>query len=426
MTTNNDNNTSAIDEKKEQQNNSNNDMGTKIKNFLYPTLLYTIIYVLVYFVIGSSVLYICKLSQSNILPSDINCYPYTEVKPEIQDIDINIFTTFTTPKQSMKIKFPYSEENSYNWVADFFEKLKENPKTGKFANYFISIFETVIANNYNIINSLGNFLNESLHELLILLFGPIIFIVLMTALLFYDNFYLMYLWFNKMEWFFKENVKEGKDVKPVWEHIAEIDLIGMSWGYFWMFMFFILFFIMFSFGFPLFSFVIVLWSLFSCLSYKCVMNDASVGISNVISGVFKYYKTFIMIIISYYVIKSVFINFGNAIGGVSIAAFVVCIAFFAKKYFQSETINGVSPISSYKQATKICKNNTSFMSSITNVVHRLGKNANVMKKLASITGNSLKNKFSKEISKEIPKSITDKLKNFKDMSKEIPKEIPKK
>ena len=115
----------------------------------------------------------------------------------------------------------------------------------------------------------------------------------MSLLLFYDNFYLMYLWFNKMEWFFKENVKDGKDVKPVWEHIADIDLIGISWGYFWMFIFFILFFIMFTTGFPLFSFILVLWCLFSCLSYKSIINEINVGIGKVISDVFKYYKTYL-------------------------------------------------------------------------------------------------------------------------------------
>ena len=46
---------------------------------------------------GSLVLYGCKISQSNILPKDINCYPYTDTKPNIQNISTNIFPTFTDP-----------------------------------------------------------------------------------------------------------------------------------------------------------------------------------------------------------------------------------------------------------------------------------------------------------------------------------------
>jgi hypothetical protein len=215
----------------------------------------------------------------------------------------------------------------------------------------------------------------------------------------------MYLWFNKMEWFFKENTKEGKDVKPVWENIADIDLVGMSWGYLWMFIFFILFFVMFSVGFPLFSFIAVLWCVFSCLSYKSIMNGVNIGVGKVTADVFKYYKSFIIAIISYYVIKSVFANFGNFIGGICIAAFVVCVAFIAKKYFESEVLKNVSEISSYKQATKICKGGEfTLSSSLKNVVNRAVKNVSSLKKLAALSGHKLPKM------PEIHKKMTDKLK----------------
>ena len=39
--------------------------------------------IVIYFFLGGLVLYGCKIGQSNILPTDENCYPYTNLKPEI-------------------------------------------------------------------------------------------------------------------------------------------------------------------------------------------------------------------------------------------------------------------------------------------------------------------------------------------------------
>jgi hypothetical protein len=384
------NDTSAIDEKKEQQSNSNNDdMSTKIQKFFYPTLVQIIGYVILNFVLGSLVLYICKLSQSNILPTDINCYPYTSVKPEIGEIDINIFVTPTKPQKSMKIKFPYDEYNSSNYILDFFRKKKDDPKTGKFTNYFISIFEDIIATNYGIINSIGNMLNGTLHEVLILLFGPAIFIVALSLLSFFNNFYLVYLWFNKMTWFFLENKYEGTDKPHKWEEGNPIT------GYGIMCLFIILIFV----GFPLFfsSFVfisafVVLWCLFSGLSYKGVLNNVSVKSPEIIGKVLYYYKALILFFLSIGIIRNVFTYFGNIVGSSCIAAFVVFIVFFGKIYLKSATLENVTEITGYEQAKKICNNTSSNLSNVLSPLE-LFSTAKKLKDLEKLGTKAFQDKF---------------------------------
>jgi hypothetical protein len=97
--------TSAIDEKKkESESSKNEDLISNIGPFI-GSVIRTFIYIILYFVVSGLMLYICKLSQSNILPTDLKCSPYTDEKPRITNIPINIFTTFTDPPLSMKINF---------------------------------------------------------------------------------------------------------------------------------------------------------------------------------------------------------------------------------------------------------------------------------------------------------------------------------
>lgn len=361
MSSNND--TTVVEEKKEQQiNSTNNDMGNKVQNFISSTLIQIVLYVIIYFALGSVVLYICKLSQSNILPTDINCYPFTSVKPEIEEIGINIFATQSNPPKSKKIKFPYDEYNSSNYILDYLRAKKEDPNTGIFFNYFISIIEDIFATNYGAINTIGNSLNGSFHELFIIIFGPIIFTILLSLLSFFNNFYLVYLWFSKMTWFFLENKYASKDNLPQW---VEGNFL---FGYGTMFIFSM----MMLFGFPIFlllfvlcSAFVVLWCLFTCLGYSCIIDNIKVNSADIISKVFLYHKTFILVILSYFVIKNVFTYFGNIAGASCIAAFIVFIAFFAQTYFKPETPNNLSAVTSYKQAKKVC-NNISF--NLTNIL----------------------------------------------------------
>ena len=98
--------TNTIDGKKDELNSKTGGLASNIGKFLYSVFSLIILFV-IYFVLSGLVLYGCKIGQSNILPTNKDCFPYNETKPNIEDIPINIFTTFSDPPLSMKINLRF-------------------------------------------------------------------------------------------------------------------------------------------------------------------------------------------------------------------------------------------------------------------------------------------------------------------------------
>ena len=84
--------TPDIDEKRnETEGRPNSDYLIDIKNFII-SIIATLIVIILYFSLGGLIIFACKLAQSNILPTDSRCYPYTNSKPDIKSIQTNIFS----------------------------------------------------------------------------------------------------------------------------------------------------------------------------------------------------------------------------------------------------------------------------------------------------------------------------------------------
>jgi hypothetical protein len=345
--------TSAIDEKQDQSTSSN--QSNFISNIGGFVITVIVLFIIIAFYYGSSglLLYACKLGQSNILPTDVHCYPYEETKPNIEPIQTNIFTTFTDPALSMKMKFPYNDYNSSNTILDMFREYKNEPGSNFLANYFISMMESVVQFNYSSFNYILNMLN-GLPEILLVLFGPIIVAILSTFIFLADHIYLIYLWFAKMGWFFKTNTNDSGTGNPKWEEVG-----FTSPFYYWcsvslVFLFIILFF----FCFPLFSIISSLamgWCMFSCITYTAEMNNKSINASTIIKDVFKYYKIPIMGIFSFLVILSAFTNLGIIPGIISIVILaLIYFGIIAIDTFKPINKDHLSALSSYNQAKKTC------------------------------------------------------------------------
>jgi hypothetical protein len=345
--------TAAIDEKKEETTSSNSgSYYSNIGGFLY-TVIVLFIVITIYYSSSGLLLYACKLGQSNILPTDIHCFPYTDSKPDIQPIQTNIFTTFTDPPLSMKMKFPYDEHNAANKLLDMFREYKNEPRSNFLANYFISIMESVVQFNYSSFNTILNMLN-GVPEILIILFGPIIVGILSTIIFLLDHIYLIYLWFANMGWFFKTNANDSGTGKPQWE-----DVTFVSPFYYWCAVWLvILFIILFFFSLPLLSIIATLsmmWCTFSCITYTAEMNGKGITAAAIIQDIFKYYKVPIMGLFSFLVIVSAFTNLGTYPG-------VFSILTLALIYYGVISIDIFNPINkeqlslavSYKQAKKTC------------------------------------------------------------------------
>lgn len=352
--------TSAIDEKKNEETsaNSSKTYTSKVVGFLI-SIIITILIVLIYFSSGGLILYLCKLAQSNILPTESNCYPYTDSKPNIQAIKTNIFTTNTDPELSVKLEFPYDDKNAKNKLIEMFKEYKNKPSSNFLANYFISINESLLQFNYSAINNIMNFLN-GLPEGLIIGLGPIITAFLFGINLIINQFYFIYLWFSNMSWFFKENTNNSGQGKPKWEDTTFTSPLnyGLSIGLV------ILFIILFFIGFPLLTFIpfiIVMYCCVSIMLYKGTINNKSVSSFTIIKEVLKHYKISFVTTISIFIILLSFSKLGAIPGVFSIITVgLIYWGFISIDIFKPIPESNLSPVVSYEQAKKTCVNKDMF------------------------------------------------------------------
>ena len=349
------NDTSAIDEKKEQDaSTSSTDYISNIGGFI-TSLIASVILILLYFSSSGLILFICKLAQTNILPTESNCAPYTNNLPNIEKIKTNIFTTFTEPEMSMKLEIPNNEGNSNHKIIDMFKDYREKPNSNFLANYLISIVESLMQFDYSFINTTMNFLN-SLPEVVIIGLGPIITSFLFAVGVLLNGLYFIYLWFASMYWFFKTNKNVSGEGKPDWEDVLLTSPIDWSSGVGLV----ILFLIVFIVGFPLLSiipFVILSYCFFSCIFYKGVLNGKNISSFSIIKEVLKYYKVTIVSIISFFVILLAFSKLGTVSGIFSmVTILLIYFGLIGFNIFNPIIETNLSPSVSNNQARKTCVN----------------------------------------------------------------------
>jgi hypothetical protein len=344
----------ALYEKKEEIKSSVNTkkFTSNIVSFI-GSIITVIIVVLLYFSGSSLILFVCKLAQSNILPTHHNCYPYTEGKPDIQPIKTNIFTTFTDPEMSMKLEFPYDTYNSSNIILDMFREYKNQPDSNFLANYLISIIEDLISFNYSAINTIMNTLNN-VPEYLIIWFGPIITGFLFAFTLLINLPYLLCIWFLNMSWFFKTNVNDENNGLPKWKDVSITNplywLIGVGFVILFMNILF------FGYGFVLsIPYPILCYCCLTCFMYKSVLNGKNITPFTIIKEVLKYYKLSIVGIITLFFILLSFFKLGGIPGLFSIIiTIVVYMGIISIDIFKPIAETNLTPSVSYYQATKKC------------------------------------------------------------------------
>lgn len=346
--------TSAIDEKKNNDSTStSSNIASNVGKFIIKLIL-LIICILLYFSGSGLILFICKLAQSNILPTETECAPYTDKTfSDIEKIDTNIFTTFTEPKMSMKLNFPYDDYNSSNKLIDMFKKYKNKSSSNFLANYFISIIEDLVSFNFSSINTIMNSLNSAPEELIVAL-GPIITGFMFAIMTFINALYTIYLWFANMKWFFKTNTNDTGDGLPKWEDITITSPIDWVLGICLVILFTILFFP--GFGLILLvPFIVLSYCCLSCMMYKGVMNDKKTTSLNIIKELLKYYKLTIVSLICVGVIILAFSYLGIVPGIFSILVLALIYwGILSSDLFTPIKETNLTPLVSDKQAFKKC------------------------------------------------------------------------
>lgn len=346
--------TSAIDEKKTGGNSSSGSFASQIFQFVISVIV-AIVIIIIYFSSSGLILYLCKLAQANVLPTESKCAPYTDSKPNIQEIKTNIFTTFTDPETSMKLQFP-QDKNSNNKILEMFKEYKDKPSSNFLANYFISITEQLLQFNYSAISNIMNLINSTFPEGLIVGIGPIIGGILYSIGIIVNQLYFIYLWFSNMSWFFKHNSNDTGTGLPKWNDVTLLTPIDWWLGLCFVFLFIILL----IFGFPIFVFIPLLAfhnSIISSLLYKGILNDKVVTAFSIILGVLKHYKLSVVSVISIFVILLSFSNLG-AIPGLFSVLTVALIYWGVISFdiFKPIPESGFSVSTSYEQAKKTCPN----------------------------------------------------------------------
>jgi hypothetical protein len=347
---------SIIDEKKGQylSSDSTESYGSKLVSFII-SFVVVILIIFIYFSSSSLVLFMCKIAQSNILPSEPNCAPYTDAQPTINPspLKTNIFTTFTDPEMSMKIEIPY-DINSKNKLIEMFKKYKEKSSSNFLANYFISIIEAILQFNYASINAVMNLMNSTLPEPAIVGIGPIICGFLYAFGILSNTLYFIYLWFTNMVWFFKTNTNDTGNGKPQWEDVTLLSPVNWFFGaaLSMLFVFILIF------GFPIVSILPMVFfhnSLISTLFMKAIMNGKQITSFAIIKETLKHYKLSIVILTSIFIVLLAFSRLGAIPGILSIITIaLIYYGIISINIFESIPETNLSPSVSYEQATKKC------------------------------------------------------------------------
>ena len=191
----------------------------------------TIIFIGLTILVGTTSLYTCRVSQSNILPTDINCFPYTNQveKPEEIGIDINVFyDADKKEKVSEKIRFPYDDnikkEKHGNYIIQYLKYISDkvnDTKTTPLLKYFLKTCQESVVNSMTILDFCATLINANFSESLIIISGYFtsLFIWLITLVI--NIIYCFYLWVANLSIFF-----EGQSVMS----------IAMNWK-FWLILF---------------------------------------------------------------------------------------------------------------------------------------------------------------------------------------------
>lgn len=343
--------TSAIDEKKGK--NESSTYSSKIIKFIIYIVIIILI-ILIYFFSSGLVLFVSKLAQSNILPTDSNCSPYTDYEPNIKPIKTNIFSN---SEMSMKLEFPYydNDVNKKNIILDMFNEYKNKSSSNFLANYFISIFENLLQFDYSSINIIMNFLND-MPEIVTILFGPIIIGVLFAFMTLFNQLYFIYLFFANMSWFFKQNINDSGDGKPKWDDVTLLNPVNWWFGVFLVILFIILFFV----GLPLLAFIplmAIFYSTFSTIIYKGLLNGKTVSSFYIAKDALIKYKLTIVSIISLFTVILAFSNLGTIPGILSICILLLIYwGILTINLFNPINMTELSPLVSNVQAKRSCPN----------------------------------------------------------------------
>jgi len=176
-----------------------------------------VIAVLIQTFLGVYALWLCKVAQANILPSDFRGAPYTDLPPIIDTIMTQVnFFRLDGEDYSTKLLFQYlyvpdksandsRQVNSQFTLLNTLREYNEAPTVTGTAMFFIYMFENLFCLNYSMINMFFSFFN-SFYEWFLVLFGSYLLIFVFVFNFILSNIVFLYIFFAGIfSWVWKLN-----------------------------------------------------------------------------------------------------------------------------------------------------------------------------------------------------------------------------
>jgi hypothetical protein len=315
---------------------------------------------LLFVVVGSILLYSCKVAQSNLLPTCSTAEPYSNVAIQIQQIaaDINIVKN-ANGEFSTKILFNVEENKQHiNKVLGVLNQWKYGVGATSFKLYVASILGDLIAFQFKLRTMILNLLNSIFSESLIVFLGIFIVPIIESINYIVSLFYTIFLWFARIHMLFSEPVATEKGT--TWK---DGNMWGLTSWYWSLIIIFLVFMLLMTIGITLIIPILVAlisgFCMFFPLFIKATFKDKPdrvYGVSETIKNMFKFKLGVIMILASLFVI----LNASSHLGAYSAVLAVVACAilyFFTptyKSYAAKPTDFSTFGLGTYTQATKNC------------------------------------------------------------------------
>lgn len=348
---------SVIDKKREEINNQSGPTNKQLE--LVKKMATQLVHLGFIIIIGTCALYTCRAVQANLLPTLIDCVPYTSVVSKFSSDYVKTNVNIVGGDASTKMEFPILENIDLMTNHSLFTWLRscvEGEKSSNFSLYFSSIMQSILVFNFSAISRVYQMFNSFLPETVIILLLPYVVSFIYFALAFLDGIYFMYLWFAKLPVFCYKKEDGGK-----WDKNA-----GSIWS-FWNWWKIFVAVILMLFGFSTFisiPFIIVAiaYTFFFPLTLKTqVQSDEDAvprkyGIVSLLKDVLKFKRHIFMYIISFLLLNNTASLFGAA---EATSVVIVCLAlfFFTGIYhqYQPTAADGVTKgLASFEQTEKTC------------------------------------------------------------------------
>lgn len=300
-------------------------------------LIQSLINLVIFIIIGTFILYSCKVAQARLIPFNKDFSPYIHDKfPKIPNVivDVNIVKT-AEAIFSTKIQFPVKKNldlYNNNSLLSFLTSLKESPKSNVYKLYFASIIENIISTDLSLLNSFYKIVNNLFTESLIIFVLPIIFSFVFFILSIINFILFIFYWFYDLYLLFSTKTS-GEGQPSVWKD-------GNA-GYIKYFLYLIIAFWVFIFTFFITGFIAPILAVYSFIVPLFMESEVIVpggkpkpyNIKSLFVDVLKYKHSVIMYIISYLLISNTYSSYGNY---AAVIAFVMCgiIYFFIPSVYK--------------------------------------------------------------------------------------------